>query len=312
MPVVVSVRDVVNEMDAITDEATAYLNRKTGELYTVTDEEVHLVEDEDDPEELPAWQRETLPKVRDVLDSEDWLALPTKFDIHEYAIMDEFCRSIDDLQLREELLNAIRGQGAFRYFKDTIHRHGVQDEWYRYREGALEKIAIEWLEEHEIAYERERKRSQPNSKTSRDRTMAQSVPKGWQSVTPRIVVPDVEKLIKFLKHTFGAIGEFRMAMPSVIRIGDSLIMLSGTELRDPMPAFLYVYVDDVDSTYKRALEAGAISLEEPQDMPYGDRRGMVRDAWGNIWQIATHKEDLSIEEIRRRTRNESNDADNST
>ena len=54
-----------------------------------------------------------------------------------------------------------------------------------------------------------------------------------------------------------------------------------------MPAFLYVYVDDTDATYRRALEAGARSLEEPLDMLYGDRRGMVEDEWGNIWQIAT-------------------------
>jgi uncharacterized glyoxalase superfamily protein PhnB len=67
-----------------------------------------------------------------------------------------------------------------------------------------------------------------------------------------------------------------------------------------MPAFLYVYVDDSDSTYKRALLAGATSLEEPADMPYGDRRAMVRDRWGNTWQIATHKNDLSVAEIRSR------------
>jgi uncharacterized glyoxalase superfamily protein PhnB len=56
-----------------------------------------------------------------------------------------------------------------------------------------------------------------------------------------------------------------------------------------MPAFLYLYVDDIDATYRRALDAGAMSLEEPQDTPYGDRRGMVEDPCGNIWQIATHK-----------------------
>jgi PhnB protein len=68
-------------------------------------------------------------------------------------------------------------------------------------------------------------------------------------------------------------------------------MVSNVGLREPMPAFLYVYVDDIDATYRRALDAGAMSLEEPQDLPYGDRRGMVKDRWGNIWQIATHKRD---------------------
>jgi hypothetical protein len=87
MSVVVSLRDVLDELSILTDEATVYLNRKTGELFTVTDEDAQLLEDEDDPKEIPEWQRELLPKVREILDSEDWLALPTKFDLHEYAIM---------------------------------------------------------------------------------------------------------------------------------------------------------------------------------------------------------------------------------
>ena len=134
--------------------------------------------------------------------------------------------------------------------------------------------------------------------------MATSIPEGWHTVTPRIVVDDVQKLIEFLKQTFGATGEFRSAIPSEIRIGDSIIMVSGAGVRETMTAFLYVYVDDVDATYERALSAGATSLEEPQDMPYGDRRGMVRDEWGNSWQIATHKEDLYVDEIIKRVSSE--------
>jgi PhnB protein len=126
-------------------------------------------------------------------------------------------------------------------------------------------------------------------------------PDGWHTVTPRIVVRDPENLIQFLKAVFHARGEFRSGLPAEIRIGDSVVMVSGGDgLRDLMPAFLYVYVDDTDSTYKRAVAVDAVSLEEPADMPYGDRRAMVRDAWGNIWQIATHKHDLSVAEIRSR------------
>jgi PhnB protein len=77
----------------------------------------------------------------------------------------------------------------------------------------------------------------------------------------------------------------------------SVVMVSGDGQRESIPAFLYVYVDDTDATYQRAIAAGAISLEEPTDLPYGDRRAMVKDAWDNIWQIATHKEDLTAEEI---------------
>lgn len=113
------------------------------------------------------------------------------------------------------------------------------------------------------------------------------LPDGWHSVTPRIVVEDAAGLVAFLRRAFGATGEFRVDPPAVIRIGDSIIMISSVGPREAMPAFLYVYVDDADVTYRRALDAGARSLEEPSDMPYGDRRGMVEDRWGNVWQIAT-------------------------
>jgi uncharacterized glyoxalase superfamily protein PhnB len=107
-------------------------------------------------------------------------------------------------------------------------------------------------------------------------------------VTPRIVVRDPEKLVTFLREVFGASGHYHDERPAEMRIGDSVVMVSGDEHRDPMTAFLYVYVDNVDATYRRALASGAAALEEPADMPYGDRRGMVRDQWGNTWQIARH------------------------
>ena len=66
-------------------------------------------------------------------------------------------------------------------------------------------------------------------------------------------------------------------------------MVSGVEFRGAMPAFLYVYVDGVDATYQRAIATGAESLEAAHVVPYGDRRSMVKDAWHNVWQIATRK-----------------------
>lgn len=119
-------------------------------------------------------------------------------------------------------------------------------------------------------------------------------PDGWHTVTPRIIVRDPETLISFIKRVFGGRGEFRPGRPAEIRIGDSLIMISdGGGLRESVPAFLYVYVEDADSTFRRAIAANAVSLEEPTDMPYGDRRAMVKDEWGNTWQIATHKHDMA-------------------
>ncbi|CAE6730911.1 hypothetical protein R69927_01814 [Paraburkholderia domus] len=135
--------------------------------------------------------------------------------------------------------------------------------------------------------------------------MAKFQPDGWHTVTPRIVVRDPENLITFIKIVVQAQGEFRHGLPAEIMIGDSVVMVSGGDgLRDPMPAFLYVYVEDADSTFQRAIAANAIPLEVPADMPYGDRRAMVRDPWGNTWQIATHHRDLSAAKIRSRLAND--------
>jgi len=115
-----------------------------------------------------------------------------------------------------------------------------------------------------------------------------------------LFVHDAAKLVDFLKHAFCATGTFRIDGPSEIRIGDSIVMVGEVGVREAMPAFLYLYLDDMDAAYRRALEAGATVIEQPQDMFYGDRRATVKDPFGNIWQIATHREDLSLDEIRKR------------
>lgn len=122
--------------------------------------------------------------------------------------------------------------------------------------------------------------------SSEDKTF---VPEGWHTVTPRIVVNDAEALVEFLKQVFNATGDYTTDRPSVMTIGDSRIMIGEAGAREVTKAFLYVYVRDVEAVYQRALDAGAKSIEEPLDTPYGDRRCMVEDEWGNTWQIAAHK-----------------------
>lgn len=118
--------------------------------------------------------------------------------------------------------------------------------------------------------------------------MTRFKPVGWPSVIPRIVSRDLTGLAGFLRDVFKAGGEVRSGAPTEIRIGDSIILISdGGGTREAMPAFLYVYVENADETYRRAITAGAESIETPRDTPYGDRRATVRDAWGNVWQIAT-------------------------
>jgi PhnB protein len=112
-------------------------------------------------------------------------------------------------------------------------------------------------------------------------------PAGWHSVTPRIIAHDAEALVAFIKAVFGAIGDYQLGRPAELRIGDSIVMISDAGVRETMPAFLYVYVESADLTWQQAVKAGAQSLEAPLNTPYGDRRAMVKDRWGNTWQIAT-------------------------
>jgi tRNA-Thr(GGU) m(6)t(6)A37 methyltransferase TsaA len=116
-----------------------------------------------------------------------------------------------------------------------------------------------------------------------------SPPDGWHTLTPRIVTGDVPALARFLAQSFGADGAVPADRPAILRIGDSPIMLSDVGPRPATPAFLYLYVDDADAVHARAVAAGARSLEPPLDTPYGDRRGMVEDPFGNVWQIATQR-----------------------
>ena len=114
-------------------------------------------------------------------------------------------------------------------------------------------------------------------------------PNGWPTVVPRMFTPDVAGVVGFLKSVFDAHGDLPAGAPAVVRIGDSVIMVSdGGGAREFQPTFLYVYVDNTDRVCQRAVEAGALIIEHPPDMPYGDRRAMLRDPWGNTWQIATH------------------------
>jgi uncharacterized glyoxalase superfamily protein PhnB len=108
----------------------------------------------------------------------------------------------------------------------------------------------------------------------------------YHFVAPRIVVSDPAKVVEFLQIVFGASVALEPSRPSKVRIGDSVVMISSIGERSAFPAFLHVHLDDTDEAYRRAIVAGAISIEEPCDTKYGDRRATVDDAFGNHYQIA--------------------------
>lgn len=135
------------------------------------------------------------------------------------------------------------------------------------------------------------------------------IPDGYHSITPYLTVSDLPRLVQFTVDAFGAKktesvldaeGKIRHAE---VRIGDSMVMIGqAREQWQPRPGTLYLYVEDTEATYKRAIEAGAKSLQEPAKMFYGDMNAGVEDPVGNWWWIATHVEDVSPEEMEKRAK----------
>jgi len=137
------------------------------------------------------------------------------------------------------------------------------------------------------------------------------IPKGYHTVTPYLSVHKVPETIEFLKQAFDAIEIDRHTMPdgrvmnAAIRIGDSMIMMGERAVdQAPSPAMLYMYVNDADAVYERAITAGGKTVMAMTDQFYGDRSGAVEDPSGNQWWIATHVEDMSDEELLERAKKE--------
>jgi len=137
--------------------------------------------------------------------------------------------------------------------------------------------------------------------------MPNPIPEGYHSVTPYLTVSDVAKLMDFIAKAFGGTERGKLAGPdgriahAEMLIGNSIVMMGQPQNEaDVRRTMLYLYVPDVDATYRRSLAAGAVSVREPKDQFYGDRNGMVKDPTGNDWYIGTHVEDVSMEEMERR------------
>jgi hypothetical protein len=154
MAVTVSLKKVLEALELLTDESSAYVDIETGEVISISGEYMGNAGDEDlDTEELRDWAIAAIEQAREIADSPDrFLPLPDKFDIHEWDIMRRFAESRPNSRQRNELMEAIHGSGAFRFFKSAIGRFGVEEEWYSYRESVMEAIAKEWLEEHGLTY----------------------------------------------------------------------------------------------------------------------------------------------------------------
>ena len=144
--------------------------------------------------------------------------------------------------------------------------------------------------------------------------MPKAIPEGYHSVTPYLVVDDAKGAIDFYTRAFGAKEKFRMPMGdrighAEIQIGDSHVMLAdefpdmghlGPKNRGGTTVSLMVYVDDVDASFKQAIDAGATETRPLENQFWGDRMGTLTDPFGHMWSLATHVEDVPPEEMQRR------------
>src|ERR1700694_5898322 len=128
--------DVIIEGLAMGDDfVSCYQDVETGEVLSITEEECDLAEDPQTViEDLPNWQREALKLARNIQEQEGkrYLALPDKFDVHEWAIMDRFSETLRDAQIRNDFHGGIRGEGAFRLFKRLLTEYNLWDAWNRF------------------------------------------------------------------------------------------------------------------------------------------------------------------------------------
>lgn len=155
----VHLEKILEALELQFDGYASYLDLDSGEVHTLSEELIGAAEEAGEdaispPEDLEIeFEDEEWEAARRVAFSNRLVALPTQFDIDEWAIMRNFAIAQDDQRLRDELLHAIRGAGAFRHFKSTVRGSGAEGAWYAFRDQAFRQIAIDWCGQHDIAWE---------------------------------------------------------------------------------------------------------------------------------------------------------------
>jgi hypothetical protein len=149
--------ELTSAIDLECEEYCSLFDRDTGRIVAVDSKILRAVEEceEDNLTDLPEWQKQEIEIARDIANAPEgrFIAPPNKFDFDEYQHMERFILSLSDEEAVAQLWNAIKGSRAFRHFKDVLYRLGIQDQWFRYRDGAMKEYVIEWAEAHDVPYE---------------------------------------------------------------------------------------------------------------------------------------------------------------
>jgi hypothetical protein len=148
----IKLSDIIDAMQMQSETVSCYLNKKTRELVPISEEDMDAAEDDELAEDAPEGQEEGIQTARAMLDTGNYIALPSQFDIDEYSMMERFCLSIKDQKIADSLFDTIKGRGAFRRFKDKVHEYGVEQDWYKHRDCSCLEIAKAWCEENGIEF----------------------------------------------------------------------------------------------------------------------------------------------------------------
>jgi hypothetical protein len=147
----VKLQDIIDGMEMQFDETNTYLNLQTGEVIQVSNDDLRTAEEDEPIDHLSDWEQENLKIAIDVLDHfENYKELPTKFEMNEYGMMEDFCFTLNNQRSKDIMLSSIQGKGAFRRFKDNINQLGIEEEWYAYQQERYKQIAIEWCKDNDI------------------------------------------------------------------------------------------------------------------------------------------------------------------
>jgi Uncharacterised protein family (UPF0158) len=165
MPLPVKLQDVVDAFEEAAESTLHFLDKRSGEIVMLTDEEWEAADADELISTYPEWQREVVLKAREIQKSEDFVELPDHAEIDEYDMMERFAQEYEDQRTSAELLRSIKGKGAFQRFKIAISDLGIRQKWYDFRASELETLAAEWLDAEGIPYTREDK-TELNSETS--------------------------------------------------------------------------------------------------------------------------------------------------
>ena len=156
MAILVKLDDIIDGMESQSDESYAFLDKRTGEVILINDYEIRAAENNNPIEDFPEWEHELIKTAKEIIaETSNYISLPSKYDINEYGIIEDFCWSIKNTKIRDIFYDLIKGSGAIRRFRDALFRHGIEDDWHQYRSKALREIAIEWCQEHGIDFDDE-------------------------------------------------------------------------------------------------------------------------------------------------------------